>query len=332
MAVYWQGGDGKVYLKDSSGKTRDMGTAWGSDSKYLKASGADTTAGSFEATRIKDPNQPQSSGGDDSYLKNLQQQLSSLQSQLSYQPKLPQFDVMANFNRARSQSEQAVNPLYEKYLRDFLARQTVQKQTKEQELALRRKSNAMELNQSLTESDVNRGRTTQDTASSIEKLNVQEGQFQKDTGTQFNRDREANAETIAASGLTTSGLGQNRMFEQAQDRNVSESRQVQEFNNQREVKKIFQSRTLEDLARGDANAKAISSQKDAEAKFDLDSYLKELSLDETAFRTENELKRLSDINAQAATFERQGSQTFLSSLAGSGWRPQDIALAYQIYG
>jgi hypothetical protein len=332
MAVYWQGANGQIYLKGNDGKVQDMGRAWANDSKYLKAVGADTTKGSFEATRISDPNPPKPKQQDNSYLQGLQSQLSALQQQLAYQPKLAKFDVMGNFNRARSSAEQAVNPLYEKYLRDFLAKQQIQKENKGGEVNLRKQSNAMELAQSLAESGVNRGRTVEDTAAAIGKLNEQEGQMQQDTGTQFDVDRRALAEDVAARGMTTTGIAGGQMFDQQNMRNISEERQVKEFTNQRQAKQLFKSRTFEDLARGDENAKTISSQKDQAAQFDFDSYVEELAAEETQYRLDNEVKRLGDINSQSQTYATQGTQQFLASLAGAGWRPQDIALAYQVYG
>ena len=86
------------------------------------------------------------------------------------------------------------------------------------------------------------------------------------------------------------------------------------------------------MARGDKNAQDVATAKDKAAQFDLDSYLEELAADETVFRTDNEVKRLADISAQQQTYAQQGTQAFLASLAGAGWRPQDIALAYQVYG
>ena len=58
MAVYWLGQDNNVYLKGNDGKVVNMGTAWNGDQKYLQDVGADTTKGSFEATRIADPLAP----------------------------------------------------------------------------------------------------------------------------------------------------------------------------------------------------------------------------------------------------------------------------------
>jgi hypothetical protein len=323
--VYWTGANGNVYFK-SGDKVQDAG-------KLIKdyGKGFDAQFLSAESRKIADPNPPRPAT-DNSYLNGLQSQLKALQSQLAYQPKLAQFDVMGNYSRARSQAESAVNPLYEKYLKDFLAKQQVQGQNKRTETDLRKQSTQLELGQTLEESNVNRNRTAQDTVAALQKSIEQEGQFQQDTGTQFDVDRRANAESIAAAGLTTSGIGQNRMFVQEEGRNIDEGRQVKEFNNQREAKKLFQARTFEDLARGDENARGIATQKDKEAQFDLDAYLSELAANETQFRTENEVKRLGDINQQAQTFERAGTQQFLASLAGAGWRPQDIALAYQVYG
>lgn len=58
MAVYWLGQNGQVYLKGNDGVVKNMGTAWNGDASYLKDVGADTTQGSFEATRIADPLAP----------------------------------------------------------------------------------------------------------------------------------------------------------------------------------------------------------------------------------------------------------------------------------
>lgn len=272
------------------------------------------------------------SSQDNAYITGLQRQMAALQQQLAYQPKLPTFDVLGNYNRARSTAESAVNPLYQKYLTDFLAAQQMRKGNKQQETELAKQANATNLSQTLAESAVNRGRAAEDTATAIGQLNVQEGQMQQDTGTQFDIDRRAAAEANAASGLTTSGIGRNNMFVQEEQRNISEDRQVKEFENQRQAKQLFKSRTFEDLARGDENAKTISSQRDASAQFDLDSYLEELAAEETQYRLDNEVKRLGDINSQTQTYASQGTQAFLASLAGAGWRPQDIALAYQVYG
>lgn len=266
------------------------------------------------------------------FLKGLNAQIAALQQQLAYQPKLPSFDISGNYARARTQAEAAVNPLYDKYLKDFLAQQQVRQQNKQQEVGIAKESIAQELQQNLGQSAVDRTRVGEDTATAIEDLTRSEANFQRASGTQFDTDRRALAETNAAAGLTTSGIGQGRMYDQNIMRNLDEGQQVQEYGNQREAKKLFETRTIEDLARGDENARAVSTNKTKGVDFDLESYMDELAADETNFRNENEYKRLSDVSTQSQSYANAGTQSFLSSLAGAGWRPQDIALAYQVYG
>lgn len=266
------------------------------------------------------------------FMSSLNSQIAALQRQLAYQPKLPSFDIMANYNKARSQAESAVNPLYDKYLKDFLAGQEVSRANKQTEVGITKEGIAQELQRTLEGNTVNRQRTAEDTTNAIADLNTKEGQFQQASGTQFDTDRRALAEDVAASGLTTSGIGQGKIYDQNNARNLDEKQQVQEYTNQREAKKLFETRTFEDLARGDKEAGQISGNKNKSADFDLEQYLDELSTNETQFRNENEAKRLGDVASQTGTYEQAGSQSFLSSLAGAGWRPQDIQLAYQIYG
>lgn len=266
------------------------------------------------------------------FMKSLNAQIAALQNQLAYQPKLPTYDIMGNYNRARSQAESAVNPLYDKYLNDFLAQQQVKSNNKRTETGIAKEGITTELNQTLAGNEVNRGRTAEDTQAALEQLGVQEGNFQQASGTQFDTDRRALAEGTAAAGLTTSGIGQGQIYDQNIKRNLDEGQQVQEFANQKAAKVLFKNRTFEDLARGDSDAQAVATNKNKAADFDLESYLQELAGDETNFRNDNEYKRLGSIADQTQTYERAGTQSFLSSLAGAGWRPQDIQLAYQIYG
>jgi hypothetical protein len=266
------------------------------------------------------------------FMKSLNAQIAALQSQLAYQPKLPTYDIMGNYNRARSQAEAAVNPLYDKYLNDFLAQQQVKQGNKRTETGLIKETNALDLTQTMAGNEVNRTRAAEDTAAGIEQLGIQEGNFQQASGTQNDVDRRALAESTAAAGLTSSGIGQGQIYDQNIKRNLDEGQQVQEFANQKQAKVLFKNRTFEDLARGDKDAQAVADNKNKMADFDLESYLQELSADESNFRNENEYKRLGDIAGQTQTYEQSGTQSFLSSLAGAGWRPQDIQLAYQIYG
>ena len=322
---------GKSYDYLTPGKGSSRLTDWGGWGESKPSSSPAPTAPKQPVTNLT-PAEVSPGGTSAEFLKSMNAQIAALQRQLAYQPKLPSFDIMANYNRARSQAESAVNPLYDKYLRDFLAGQEVSKANKQTEIGLTKETTAQELQRALETGQINRTRTAEDTANAIGTLNTQEGNFQRDSGTQFDVDRRAMAEGVAASGLTTSGIGQGMIYDQNNKRNLDEAQQVQEYTNQRQAKKLFETRTFQDLARGDQEANQIATSKNKAADFDLEQYLDELATNETQFRNENEYKRLSDIGEQTGTYEQAGTQSFLSSLAGAGWRPQDIQLAYQIYG
>lgn len=60
MAVYWLGADGNIYLKGNDGTVQNVGTPYNGESS-LYDGGFDSTQISAEATRIADPNPPQTS-------------------------------------------------------------------------------------------------------------------------------------------------------------------------------------------------------------------------------------------------------------------------------
>lgn len=268
--------------------------------------------------------------GDAAWRKQMDATLRNLQNQVAQQPRLPRFDIMGNYNRAKSQAEAAVNPLYQKKLNDFLARQGQLRGEKEREIGIRRQGIDIERGSSLEENEVTRRRTAEDVQAALEKIGLGEERFQTQEGEQFDVDRREAARNLAASGLATSGLGRQQLADVTRARNVGSAEQVQEFGNQREAKRLFQTRTFEDMARGDTQANKIAQNKLEGAQFDLDSYLTELAHGETNFRLTSELERGRDIINQTEAFRGQGVQQFLGSLVGSA-RPQDIALASQIY-
>ncbi len=296
----------------------------------LSQGGAPATVLGYKSSSYQQP--ATAAPVDMSEINKLMNRIAQLQSQAAYVPRLPQFDVMGNYNRARSQAESAVNPLYSKYLRDFLAGQETKRSTTRGQIGLEKESTALELQQALAGNAVTRTRTGEDVAGAIDKLNVAEGQMQQDTGTAFDVDRRALAEQNAARGLTTSGVGQAQIFDQQNLRNLDEGRQVQEYGNQRQAKKLFGVRTFEDLARGDKDAADIGSLKDKKSNFDLEAYLQELAHSETQFRNENEYKRVSDVINQTGSYERAGVKSFLDSLVGSGRDARDIQYAVNFYG
>lgn len=261
----------------------------------------------------------------------LKAQNAELSRQLSATPRLAKFDVMSNWNNAKSAAERAVNPLYEKKLNDFLEQNQAKSVRKTNEFNMNLENITNEKANTLAENAVGRTRTAEDTALAIEGINTKEGQFQTDEGQSFDQNYRAAAEELAASGAATTGMGKQQTSDMIRLRNVSSQRQLDEFQGQRQAKELFKTRTFEDLARGDATAAQLAESKQKAAQFDLDAYLEDLAFDEKNTRFDNEIARQSAVYENAQQQEKIGVEQFLAGLTGAGYGAKDIAYNRSVY-
>lgn len=269
---------------------------------------------------------------DNSWMQSLNAQLAALQAQVAAQPKLPKFDILANYNKAKQTANDAVTPLYNKKLDLFLESQGIKKNTKTQEKNLSLENNSIALNNALGDNATSRNRTGEDLASALAQIGQGRSDFLVDDGNAFDQSRRALQEEIAAGGGTDTGLGQQAIQQQQNDRNTGADRQLREFNNQEAAKNLLATRTLDDLATSDTRQTQKKGQDDKAVQIDFDGYMASLANEENTFRLTNDLDKALAIAQQTQSYEQQGVNQFIAGLANSGWRAQDIALAKQVYG
>lgn len=262
----------------------------------------------------------------------LNAQLAALQAQIAAQPRLPNFDILANYNKAKQTATQAVTPLYNKKLNLFLEGQGVKKQTKTKERDLSKENNQIALNNALQDSSISRTRTGEDLANVLTAIGQQRDDFLVDDAQAFDVARRALMEETAAGGATDTGLGQQAIGQQQDDRNRSSDRQMNEFRNQEAAKQLLATRTIDDLALSDTRSKQKKGQDDKAVDIDFEGYMASLANEEKSFRLQNELDQALAIAQQTQTYQQEGVNQFIAGLAGRGWRAQDIALAKQVYG
>lgn len=256
----------------------------------------------------------------------------ALEAQMAAQPKLANFDILANYNKAKQTATEAVTPLYNKKLNLFLEGQGIKKDTKNKETNLARENNQISLTNALGDNATNRSRTGEDLASALQMIGQNADYFQQDEGQQFDQERRAAQEELAAAGGTDTGLGQQGIAQMTSDRNTSSQRQVQEFENQKASKQLLATRTIDDLATSDTRATQKKGQDDKAIQIDFDSYMSSLANEEESFKLTNDLEKALQISQQTQSYQNQGVQEFIAGLAGQGYRAQDIALAKQVYG
>lgn len=244
------------------------------------------------------------------------------------QPVAPYFDIAANFSRARSQAEAAVNPLYTKKLNDFITQQQTDAARKQADTATANSNLDQALKDTLEASQVSRDRTAEDTTQKVGQLNTAEQNFQSDNGTAFDNLRQTLAGNTAASGLQTSGLGAKAVAAATASRNTQEGRAVDSFHVQKQAQETAKTRTFEDLLRSD-NQNTVSTQKNKDqVKISLDRFIQDQGTQLAQTKDELEARRLSDVINQEGSYAKLGFADFLKTLKN----PQQIALASQTYG
>lgn len=265
------------------------------------------------------------------WLAGINAQTAAIRAQTAAMPRLPAFDILGNYNRARTNAEANMRPRYNDMMNQFLESQGVKKTNKQKEVALGKENVELERTNTRSDNTLTRGRTAEDVAAAIQQIGTQEGQFQEDEGREFDVARRGLQEGMAGAGLTTSGIGQQAIATQEADRNTASGRQEEVFEVQRQAKTLFKNRTFEDLQRGDlrADEKAVMANKGYD--LDLDSYLSELAQDEKKYKLDWEADLLGAIGEETGRLDREGVMQFINSLAGSGARAQDIAMAKQVY-
>lgn len=274
---------------------------------------------------------PSTNAADDQKWAQMSAQLAALQNQLAAQPKLPNFDILGNYNRAKQNATSDVTPLYAQKLNNFLEKTSITRTQKTQQTDLAYEQSKIAKENTVADNQTSRVRTGEDLANVLADIGTKRSEFLTDEGSQFDEARRGLQEEVAAAGGTDTGLGQQEISKQLSDRNVSTGRQIQEFKNNEGAKKLLADRTLEDLATGDIRAGEKQTLTDKGTKIDFDAAMGELANEEKSFSLQNELDKALDIISRTQSYSQQGVSQFIASLAGQGYRPQDIALAKQVY-
>lgn len=257
----------------------------------------------------------------------LQRQLAKLQQQQQqvYAPTLNYAQINA---QARKQAQAAVNPRYVKELQLFQQQQQLKRQQQQQQYQTNVADIERQLQQGLESSGIQRERTAEDTAQNLSEISNQADIFQTDSSQQFEQARQDLGDQAAASGLGPKGLGGQQVAQATQQQNTAEARQAQSFQRAKEQQNLFKNRTFEDLLRSDELAKTSATEGKKQAKFDIDSYLKNLNLETEQGTRSIETSRLSAQLGAESDARAKLVQNFIQSIKN----PAQRQAAYSAYG
>lgn len=247
-------------------------------------------------------------------------------------PKIANFDIMGNWNKAKSAAEAAVNPLYDRKWNEFMAQQNANRAQANTQFGITNQNIQQEQTNSVEDNAQTRQRTIEDVAASLDKINQTEGNYQTDEGDSFDSQYRQMAQELSAGGNATTGLGAQAQADQIRLRNVTNSRQLQEFKEQRSAKELFRDRTVDDLAKGDKRAGELAGSKRQQAQFDLDSYMEDLANEEKITKTNQDIERQGEILKRTGENRSAQIESFLAGLPGQGYGAADIVATRQNIG
>lgn len=300
-------------------KSGAVGTGVKFDPNWFNGNGATNNPTTFDTSKY------------DASIAASNARIRELEAQMAAQPKLPSFDILANYNNARAQATQYVTPLYQQKLANALEKLNIQRDTGRKNYDLTRENNEIAMNQGLEDNQTQRVRTGDDLASALAQIGQNREDFLTDDARQFDQARRALMEETAAGGATDTGLGQQAIQDQQDVRNEQAARQTRDFKQMEDTKKMLASRTFDDLTTGDTRTREKRTQDDKSAQISFDDIMSSIANEEKSTRLQNELDMALEIANQTQSYASQGVNNFLAGLASQGWRPQDIALATQVY-
>ena len=139
----------------------------------------------------------------------------------------------------------------------------------------------------------------------------------------------AQADAVADAGLTTSGLGRQRIAELQKIRNLTSAEALGEIDTKRQAQHLFKTRTFEDLERGEERKEKATEQDLERIKFNLDASLGALAFESITKRRQNEVDRKKEVAKKAKTFSRE---EFTRFIIGLGTNTGQIEAANRAFG
>lgn len=228
--------------------------------------------------------------------------------------KAANYDVGGNYNSAYNEAAATQNPLYDKYLNQFLAQQANQKAAQQHTFDQTTSNLDTAFKNTQEANAIAQQRTGEDVARAEGQIATKSDQFQTDSGNQFANDRLQQASDLSKAGLT-GGIGSQKTEAVQAARNTQEARQGAEFDQQKQGQELSKARTFEDLARSNKLAGESTATGKANAQFNLDNWIEAAKINEDAYRTKANVDRKQAIIEEAQRIASEKFKKFANSLS-----------------
>lgn len=246
------------------------------------------------------------------------------------EPVFINYDIGASWAKAKQMAEQAVSPVYQQKMTDFINRQAQELGRQNEDTTSGKSALDTALSRLMGDTQVQRERTTQDTATNIGDINASQAYNTRGESLNFDAANKALTEGVGASGMATSGIGQQQIQDaQASRRDVS-NETIRQSNNKVDAQNTLMNRTFEDLTTQETRGTEDTTQKKSKLDLDLERFIEDQAYNKDQETKIEEAQKQADIASKSIGLQGQLVDQWLASLQGK-YNAASIANAAQIY-
>lgn len=253
--------------------------------------------------------------------------------QAEEQANAPGTAVSLNTNALNAAAQKAasasVNPLYTKYLNQYLQEEAANKQAAQSQNTLNLQGEQSALGNTLAQNTLQEEATASTNALTQGNINVQQQNYQLQSGNAQNAKLAAINQSIGTGNLGGSGLGQQQIYEAENARNAADAAQSGQFQYQRDTANLSTQDTFAQLAQSSQYAQTAEGQQEAQTNFNLNDYVRQAAYNDAQYREALAASKQEALTATTAQREAQLVQKGINAYAPTG--SKNYAASEQAY-
>ena len=246
-------------------------------------------------------------------------------------PRMINFDSAGSWNKAREMATNAVSPIYQQKMTDFINRQQTELSRQQADTQTGKEGLDTALSRALADSQTSRARTSQDTNTNITDINATQAAGARSEGLSYDSASRALNEGLSASGTADTGLGRQQVTDANQARTAMSNEQVRQTANKVDAQNTLMNRTFQDLGTSDTRNTEDTTAKKGKLDLDMERFIEDQTYAKDQETKQESLDKEAEIANQSLSYQGQLVDQWISSLAGKGYTAQEIANAASIY-
>lgn len=247
------------------------------------------------------------------------------------QPRFINYDITGSWNKARQMAQQAVSPIYQQKMNDFIKRQSVELGRQKADTASGKSSLDLAYQRLLEDTGVARNRATEDASTNINDIRDTQAFNTRQESLNFDAANRALNEGLGAGNMAESGLGQQQVQEAQMARRDQSNESIRQMDNKVEAQNTLMNRTFEDLTTKETRTGEDTTQKKQKLDLDLERFIEDQAYSKDQQFKEWDLSKAADIANKSIGLQGQLVDQWLQTLKGQGYTAQEIANAASIY-